>query len=310
VTVLRGVDDVTSSLTRTRRLQPVLAHPKFPDPLFEPLRLLSQDYVLPNIGQLAPESIAVMEPNDRFIEALLAGANTEMARELLWNEYPTDQRGTYFSRFWDARDAGVTNPRPDINDLADWQGSLGQHSGRDGGLLVLVVRAELLVKFSNTVVFAQPGKFVTTSKGKIRTLDDTAAVKYPVLHGHLDPDVELYGFALTPEQAAGTTDAGYFFCFMERPGQPRFGLDVREPASKRPTTWDDLSWAHLTPADADQIVIGDGNAALTPTSGHDQPAWGATAAEMAAILSQSPVLIARHAATMLHADILPAEVVR
>ena len=40
------------------------------------------------------------QTNNRFIEAYLVGLNHEMARELLWREYPTDQRGTYFSSFW------------------------------------------------------------------------------------------------------------------------------------------------------------------------------------------------------------------
>ena len=293
-TVLRGADDATDAIEQTRRLRPVLAHPRFPDPLFEPLQRLGQDYVLPNIADLEPEKIALMQPNGRFIEAVMAGASTEMARELLWNEYPTDQRGTYFSRFWDARDAGVDNPPPDIRDLADWSGELGAQSGRSAGLLVLVVRAELVVKFPNTVVFAQHGKYVAGG----RTLDDAGDVKYPVLRGHLDPDIELYGFELSITAAKGTaTDAGYFICFMERPGQIRFGLDVDEPAPPL-STWDDLNWANLRPADTDLVTLGGPNATLAPTT-PDLPPWNRTAAHQAAILCQSPVLLARHATDML-----------
>ena len=44
-----------------------------------------------------------------------------------------------------------------------------------------------------------------------------------MIRGGLDPDVSLYGFEMTPAEAAGTaTDAGFFFCFMERPGKLRF----------------------------------------------------------------------------------------
>lgn len=292
-TVVRGADAAVAALVRTRRLRPVLAHPRFPDPLFEPLRQLGQDFVVPNIADLPPESIAVMEPNGRFIEAVMAGASTELARELLWNEFPTDQRGTYFSRFWDARDAGVDTPPPDIRDLADWTGPLGEQSGRTGGLLVLVVRAELLVKFPNTVVFAQHGTYVTGG----RTLDDAGDVKYPVLRGHLDPDIELYGFELTPAAAVGTAaDAGYFFCFMERPGQNRFGLDLADPPPAL-DTWDALAWAHLA-GDADLVTLGGANAGLAPAAA-GQPPWNQTAAHQAAIFCQSPVLLARHATDML-----------
>ena len=31
----------------------------------------------------------------------MVGLNYEMARQLLWNDYPTDQRGSYFRQFWD-----------------------------------------------------------------------------------------------------------------------------------------------------------------------------------------------------------------
>lgn len=299
-TILRGVDP---AVLQGRRLIPVMAHPRFPDPLFEPLRQLSQDYVLPNISDLGPESIAVMQPNDRFIESVMAGASAEMARELLWNEFPTDQRGTYFSRFWDARDAGVDDPPPDIVDLVRWSGALGGQSGRSGGLLVLVVRAELLVKFPNTVVFAQHGSYVAGG----RTLQDGGDVKYPVLRGHLDPDIELYGFELSVAQAAGSaTDAGYFFCFMERPGQVRFGLDMDDPPPAL-ATWDDLAWADLKPAGADYVVLGGQNAGLAPTTSN-LPAWNATAAHQAAILAQSPVLLARHATDMLPPEVLPHDV--
>ena len=33
----------------------------------------------------------------------MAGLNHEMSRELLWNNYPSDQRGSYFRQFWDVR---------------------------------------------------------------------------------------------------------------------------------------------------------------------------------------------------------------
>ena len=42
-----------------------------------------------------------MVANHAFIEAYMVGLNHEMARQLLWNGYPTDQRGSYFRQFWD-----------------------------------------------------------------------------------------------------------------------------------------------------------------------------------------------------------------
>ncbi|NAZ74725.1 hypothetical protein GTQ99_04710 [Kineococcus sp. T13] len=303
-TVLGGVPDLSAELANSHRLRPVVAYPTFEDPLFNPLRQLSQDYVIPNITNLPTESISLMVPNVRFIESLLAGVNTELARQLLWHEYPTDQRGTYFRRFFDAADAGADRP-PDIGELHLWDRDLGSNAPRLSGLLVLVVRAELLVKFPDTIVFAQHGRY--TGTGRRRTLDEAGEVRYPVVRGHLDPDISIYGFELTLDEAAGTdTDAGFFFCFMERPGQLRFGLDLDEdPAAPPPalTSWDDLAWKHLQPVAGQlpaQVLVAD-NAGLTPTS-PGLPGWGQTSAHLASILCQNPVWLARHATDMLPVD--------
>ena len=43
------------------------------------------------------------------------GVNVEFGSELLWREYPTDQRGSSFRQFWDvsahAHSAGLSRPR-------------------------------------------------------------------------------------------------------------------------------------------------------------------------------------------------------
>ncbi|GAA2093883.1 hypothetical protein GCM10009841_03920 [Microlunatus panaciterrae] len=302
-TVLGGVDDLAADLANSRRLRPVMAYPTFDDPLFAPLSQLGQDYIIPNIANLPAESIALMVPNVRFIESLLAGVNTEFARELLWNEYPTDQRGTYFARFFDAADAGVDRP-PDIPELHGWEHDLGTNAPQLSGLLVLVVRAALLVKFPDTIVFAQHGRYTGAGASRHRTLDEAGEIRYPVIRGRLDPDISLFGFELTPEEAAGTAaDAGFFFCFMERPGQLRFGLDLDEdPSTPAPalTSWDDLNWKHLQPVAGQpptQVLVS-ANTGLAPTTG-GLPDWGQTSAHLASILCQNPVWLARHATDML-----------
>ena len=75
--------------------------PRVPGPMYEPLRDMSQDWLLPGLDKVPPNTITVLETNPRFIESYMVGLNHEMARELLWREYPTDQRGTYFRQFWD-----------------------------------------------------------------------------------------------------------------------------------------------------------------------------------------------------------------
>ncbi|MFN8204006.1 MAG: hypothetical protein U0S48_15685 [Solirubrobacteraceae bacterium] len=295
--------------TDPARLAPVMAHPRFRDPLFEPLRALSQDYVIPNLAGLPADSLTLMEPNARFIEAVLAGANHAFMQELLWREYPTDQRGTSFQVFWDTRDALDDPSREDIPPMPSWSGALGAQSATAAGVLVLVVRGELLVRFPGTVLLAQRAAFAGGDPSAPRVLDPAGEVRHPILHARLDPDVTLAGFALTEDQArghrpAGTgdpkpADPGWFFVLMERPGEARFGLDDATPPEGL-RTWDDLAWDALAAPGGTPNVAVTANAALAPSAlPAGSPVWGRTAADMAAILLQRPVLLARHAAEML-----------
>jgi hypothetical protein len=287
-----------------RLLTPVMAHPTFPDPLFWPLRDLSQDHVVPNVSDLPRESLTVMEPNRRFIESYLAGVNFAFNQELLWREYPTDQRGTSFRVFWDTRDA-VGPPRPpDVKPMADWTGALGSQATSPAAVLVLVVRGELLERFPSTVIFAQRAAFAGNDALAPRVLDPNTPVKDPIFSGRLEPDIRLVGFELSVAQARGRrvadadgpSDPGWFFVFMERPGEPRFGLDSGDEAPPL-KTWDDLAWASFDPAGLPFVRIA-ANASLVPTDSVTA-VWGRTAADQASILLQNPVLLARHASEML-----------
>ena len=277
---------------RTRRLAPVIAYPTFPDPMFEELRRLDRNLVLPNAGELPSETITLLATNPRFIEAYLAGLNTEMARELLWREYPTDQRGSYFRVFWDRRDA-LAGPAPcDVDELTSWTKPLGGNTKTGSTPIVLVLRSELLRKFPHVVVYAQPA----LEQGGVRALDQTAAPLYPIFTGSLDPDIALYGFSLDPVVAKGSPNApGWFFVLKERPGQARFGLDATAPRTGF-RTWDDLWWGQL--AGSDDYVNMTVTGTLQPST-TSPGTWAASAADMAAILLRSPVMYARHASDML-----------
>lgn len=89
--LLRGVD----------RLETIMATPEFHRPMYEPLRNRSQELLLPGVGKIPQNTLALLKTNQRFVEAYMVGLNHEIARELLWREYPTDQRGSCFRQFWD-----------------------------------------------------------------------------------------------------------------------------------------------------------------------------------------------------------------
>ncbi len=77
------------------------AYPSFDLPMYKPLADYSAELFLPNINFIDQNSISILETNQKFIEAYMVGLNHEFARELMWREYPTDQRGSYFRQFWE-----------------------------------------------------------------------------------------------------------------------------------------------------------------------------------------------------------------
>jgi hypothetical protein len=137
-------------------------------------------------------------------------------------------------------------------------------------------------------------------------LDPAGEIRHPILHAKLAPDITIVGFDLDEDSARGHRPApgdsrparpGWFFVLMERPGEPRFGLDEATPETGM-ETWNDLAWDALSFPDGTPYVELAANAALDPTNSQAAE-WGRTAADMAAILFQSPVLLARHASEML-----------
>ena len=307
-------------------LEPIMAYPRFDRPMVEALRDLSQELLLPGLEAIKPNTVTLLETNPRFIEAYMVGLNHEMGRELLWREYPTDQRGSYFRQFWDVR-GRVPPPRTaqererlkDIPEIHRWQDAndLGANmtGGSIEGRLVLLVRGELLRRFPTAMVYASRAQFTTGAGGQLsrdRSLTDEE--KYPLFRGTLEPDITFIGFDLDEDEARGDPDPengqpGWFLVIQQQPTEPRFGLDVADGfAGTLPplSRWDDLSWGHLA---ADQaafeamthIRLG---AALPDTSGVSQPAgvtWGENAAHQAFITLQKPVRIAIHADDMLPA---------
>lgn len=147
-----------------------MAYPVIDLPMYEPLTKLSSELFLPNINLIEVNTVTLLETNQRFIESYMAGLNHEFARELLWREYPTDQRGSTFRQFWDVRgllDTGGLDEEAqreklrDILPLHRWSRSkpLGSFDNREQGgeaeeELVLVIRGELLKRYPTAVIYA------------------------------------------------------------------------------------------------------------------------------------------------------------
>jgi hypothetical protein len=204
------------------------------------LRDESLDWILPGLDKVPANSVGLLVSNQRFIEAYMVGLNHEMARTLLWNGYPTDQRGTYFRQFWDSRATPGVEVR-DIRPITDWQtAALGANSPRPTPpAIVLLVRADLIRRYPNTVVYA-----VRANEAS----NPAAAQTPPLFAGLLTRDVAFYGFPLSKDEVR--TSPGYAFVLQEQPAEPRF-TDPTPPGLPLPgpTFFDPRDVATTTAAD-------------------------------------------------------------
>jgi hypothetical protein len=274
----------------------VLAHPQFSAPMSERLIELAPDFLLPGLDDVPPNTVTLVQPNSRFIEAFMVGLNHEMGRELLWREYPTDQRGTYFRFFWNRR--GATQQQQPMTPINGWDLPLGRNPSGAGNpdQLVLLVRGELFRRYPTAVIYA------AKATGTLTNPKLTAEERYPLFRGSAAPDVTFFGFDLTETAARGTaTDPGWFFVIQQQPGEPDFGLDMPRDVNPQParvTDWNQLTWRHLVQSAAGlralvKVIPKPGEPVLPDTTANPPGAqWGTNGAHMARITLQKPVRIA------------------
>jgi hypothetical protein len=248
----------------------VMAYPKIDLPMYKPLTSPNVERLLPNINKIANNSITLMETNQRFIESYMVGLNHEFARKLLWREYPTDQRGSYFRQFWAvdnyidseglSHDA-LQDKLYDIPELHRWalDSALGDHNNRvppgqtPKPQAVLIIRGELLKKYPNTVIFAQHARvddglrspdWLTAAEEAKPPRDKTRS---PLFSANPVDDIFFFGFDLTIDEVKGTGgDPGWYFVLQERPGEARFGLELTREGNDI-HTFDELSWNDASP---------------------------------------------------------------
>lgn len=226
------------------RIAPVMAAPNFPRAMYEALDSYDRDWLVPGLGSISqPDFVTLLEANPAFCEAFLTGLSDEMGRELLWRNYPTDQRGTYFKRFWDAEQDELTGP---IHRFSAQP--LGAHMAIGGTAspgfrpVVLVVRGAIVRRYPEAVIAAVrasaeafPPAFVEGSDAEI------------LFHAHLKPDYLLVGFKLSAEQVRS---GNWWFLLAEHPTAPRFGMaDAPRGNQRAPDAviaQDNLDWNDLT----------------------------------------------------------------
>ena len=318
----------------------ILHHPVIDTPMYKPLEQLSKEFFLPNLNLIPPDSITLVETNQPFIESYMVGLNHEFSRELLWREYPTDQRASVFRQFWDVKSLPLPPaPTPeesreklrDIPKLHRWprKSRLGDHDNREKpgdneNEIVLVIRGELLKKYPNTVIYAQRAKWDKTNGAldfqKERLLEDVtdadllnppdALLRFPIFDAKVDPDIYFFGFDLTADAAKGgnpdsaNPDPGWYFILKERPGEPRFGFDTKSSGQKH--TFNDVAWPDLAPLAQGQFI--DSATAIALTAGNLPPDAGEKIEQRKddLKLAPAPVSAARWAYIMYQAPVMVA----
>ncbi|MEO0404256.1 MAG: hypothetical protein AAF193_05250, partial [Bacteroidota bacterium] len=170
----------------------IMAYPELDFPLYEYLEKFAKHAILPNLDSIPEDSVTLMQTNPKFIDSLMIGANQEMAKELLWRKYPTDQKGSYFRMFWNKGDSDVTSDQDyyDTDVHAGVDDTLNLHQLPDAwnssDRLILVMRGELFDKFPGVQIFA--------SKGVMGNHDFDEGTPDQLTHSTNDADIILPEF--------------------------------------------------------------------------------------------------------------------
>jgi len=224
----------------------VMAYPHLIYPLSRKLASFAPEVFLPGVGELPDDFIMAVQTNPRFVEALMLGANHEMGRELLWQGFPTDQRGTPFQHFWQRLDGG-----DDIAPIHQWRAQRLGTQPLSAAMTVLLIRGQLLERFPTVSIYAykivgdesRPGgasPAVPPAQPEMIAAD----IVLPIVRGHLGKDITYVGFDIKPEKITQ-----FFFVVQEQMTEPRFGFDEPDDdpnaAPEDGPGWQDIDWSEV-----------------------------------------------------------------
>lgn len=203
-------------------LEPIMRGPRLPVPVSAHVAEEDANHLLPHVGELPDNSVALLMENRVFVEALMAGANHEMNRELRWREFPTDMRGSPFTRFWDRGEPPEDDAGDDLLPLHQWDGEAGSHFRRGGEPnLTLVIHGDLVRRYPDLIVAAN--RQVIPRGGRWEA--SRGSTIHPIFTGVIGDATGFYGFDLSVADVRATLDE-YYFVLYEPASRFRFGLDI------------------------------------------------------------------------------------
>ncbi len=281
------------------RLERIMNAPRFDRPMYEAVADYDREWLVPGLGLIVePDFVTVLFTNPVYTETLLVGLSDEMGRELLWRGYPTDQRGTYFYRFWDpfADELGQQIHRFTRTQLGT---HLTASAGGAGARVVLVIRGELLRRYPDAVIAATRAQLDARGKPTFEDPSVPGAVAKILFHAHLPPDYTLVGFDLSETQVQTES---WWFLIAEHPTAPRFGLSLfgegNQPAGGS-VTRDDLDWNDLGAVRNGRFAPSAARSLVVTEPPQPAVSWPGSAAVVAHVLLRDPVRAAFEARRML-----------
>lgn len=275
-----------STTARIRSGIAIVATPRFQQPLSE---WLDPTFLMAGVN-IPPDTAGLLEVNAPFVEALMVGANHELARELAWRGVPLDRASTPLTHFFGA--AGSQPPK-DLPAIAGWKDAdpLGAHVAF-GEKSVIVLRSRIVGHLSEALIYLAQA----VADGQYRKPGPNQLA--PVFRGTAGIDTAYLGFEIAPETLGGSgtgADLGWYFVIQEIEGAPRFGFEEGTP--DKLNTWNDAAWG-LVGLTAPGGYVSIASQKLMPAT----PAnliWGGGSAHMASIALRRPVRISIHGSLLL-----------
>lgn len=225
-----AVNRVLATLPGFTHIGPVEIEPELDLPLWSFLTERSPDWMLPGAGDLEEHGVVGLATNPAFVQALLAGANTQATGELRWRNIPLATRFSPMRRFWQ-RPSGAL----DIVPIKGWAtdrhlGDRALSPGGRGAEAVVAFRTPLFRRYPATVVYLYPAAGNFQPPPDDTALDPPPARKDPTFTGTIGDDITFFGFDVDPAALAShwvvleEPPAGYRFAHKDNVPPPFPGL--------------------------------------------------------------------------------------
>ena len=166
----------------------------------ETLMNISPELILAGSENIPQNTVGFLETNMSFVNSYMVGLNHEMAKELLWRKYPTDQRGSYFRQFWNTsiaverkrlellaaksmkstdtlgsmEEENIIESHLDIEEIHKWDSNfhidfdsknkgVSSGSGTANDKIAFLIKGDLLRKYPDTSIYAAKAYVSDTS---------------------------------------------------------------------------------------------------------------------------------------------------